>query len=275
MITRLPDDTHFDAMAINATIGHPVERDVFGVVMRAGYILQSTVSGVRLPVLTDDVSLKSLTVAGDEAPGTPEPDLAAEKERIDIIVLGHVDPGAGVNSGRVDIEGIQRRLRENPQSDVDTGTEVPTDLDQHLFGLHGMGEDDRIPDSSIVNDVATYHPRVNNAYRRSPDFTAPSTTATLPPGAEVTVFQNSTASGTGYRFNLPADEFTAQLRLATGHCPDRPNRWAIFGKQDLVPDTLVVSPDENTAHMVWRCTWAADSFDPAQLRAIQIDRKET
>lgn len=275
MITRLPDQTHFDAMTLTATVGHPVQRQVFCVVMRAGYDLRDTGSGPRSPELSDDPDLTALTLAGGTAPGAPDPDLTPQKERIDIIVRGHVNPGAGVNSGLVLIDQTQMRRRDDPASDDDSGTEVPTDLDQHLFGVHGMGEGGRVPASSIVRDVAQYHPRVHNSYRRSAGFTAPPVSAALTPGAEVEIFQNTSQSGAPYRLRLPADAFSAQLRLATGHCPDKPNRWAIFGAQDLVADTLVVTPAANTAHLVWRASWDTNSFDMAALRAVQIDRKES
>ena len=274
MIAQTPDDRFFSALPIVATLPNDPPENLVGVVMRAGFTLVANGSKPRQPVPSSDQALVSLTLATINEPGAPQSDMVPEKERIDVIVKGHINGGA-INSGLVRIDGQVVRKRNDPPAD-DPDQDIATDLDKHLFGLHSAREEGRHPGplGSTVPAEPDYHPRVNNAYRRSAGFVAPPLTAALSPGALVEIFQNADGNGSAYRFTLPTDTFTARLRVATGHCPDQPARWAIREAMPLPADTLVVDPDTHTAHMVWRTTWSAEQYGPAQRRAIQIKRNE-
>ncbi len=278
MITQRPEGPHFDAATINGMARLPMPQPVLTAILRAGFRTLPSAGGVHEVVL--DPQAAELTTAGPSNPTGAHSDMVTEKHRADIIVEGHVSGTAG---GQVRVNNQIWLSRAN--GTTDTGDVAkPADVTHNLFGRHGMDEANRLPASGTATlsvttsngtvRTAPYHPRLNNSYRRSPGFGAGGLGPSLPPSALVEIYQTADASDTPYQVRLPATTYSARLRIASGHCPDVPRRWAIRQTVEMALDTFVIAPDAGRGHLVWRASWPVASYDPDRLRAIQIQQSE-
>jgi hypothetical protein len=245
------------------------------VVVKAAYRLVATGAGPRRtePVATavafaDEQVIRDLegTVVGFEP--VREADTALEKERTDVVVEGHV---AGFSGGTVRVDGEDWMVRDGP------GVTSP-DTARNLFGWLARGEEPRAvgdEDTALLpgsNLPETYHAGINNVHRRGGPFRTPGdrNRAPLPSGATVEIFTTPGPTGDAYAFTLPDLTLSARLRAYCGHGSDEAPYWRIVATLPLVPDTLVVAPDEDRATVLWRARWD-HALQPAdRWRAVQI-----
>ncbi len=286
MRIELPSGRPWGAMAMAGTTVTGGERLSGILVVKAAYRLDGPAGSIREMVEQEDPARHALILAdegfgiGDAPPpadgGLPdvtrEADIAPEKARTDIAVLGWL----GTDQGAVTVAGDIWMARS-------PGIPPVRDLGRNLFGFHPRTEERRLLDEdpgAWVKGVdplpvplpAPYTAAFQNFYRRSDDFSTPGNrnAAPLPAGAVVSVHQAEDASDAGYAFRLPQTALAARYRVWCGHGPDLPRHWRIGQIGALRADTLIVDPANDTAEILWRAAWPWTAEDPATYRSIQI-----
>jgi hypothetical protein len=190
-----------------------------------------------------------------------ESDLALAKQRTDVVVVG----GGGAEAA-VRIAGntwLTRSFPVDPATDPDSH---PPDVTRNLFGWQARQEEPRSDDMSDWVALA-------NAYRRTTGFQTPGdrNVVELPSGATVELFANAAGSGDPtLSVRLPDLEMGLRLRVFCGHGPDEAPHWRIVPREDLVPDTLVLRPEDQTAEICWRRHWSLTGERIDAYRSVQI-----
>ncbi|WP_108259643.1 hypothetical protein [Mangrovicoccus ximenensis] len=300
MRIELPSGRPWGAMAMAGTTVAGGERFSGILVVKSAYRLAGPAGSVREMAEHEDAGRHALVLAdegmtyvaegqadtdddgdidGDDEPVdievldvTRESDIAPEKARTDIAVLGWL----GTDEGAVTVAG-DIWIARSP------GILPVRDLGRNLFGFHPRTEAGRMlaedtdpwdpeTDSLPVPLPAHYTAAFQNFYRRSAGFSTPGNRnlAGLPAGAVVAVHQAEDASDDGYAFRLPALSLSARYRVWCGHGPDLPRHWRIGQIGALRADTLIVDPGNDTAEILWRAAWPWAAEDPATYRSIQI-----
>lgn len=274
MIGALPSPGPFGATVVAGQIDGSLHG---AAILKAVYDLIADGSAPRRAVLRDDPAACKIAtgdkgteiVVGTNVVGfelEEEADIALAKARCDLVVKGYLTFGAG---GAVFVNAVRRSVRA-------AISPVTGDMNDNLFGWHGRDERFRAWDNDSNGNPVRIgtDAQINNFHRRSFGFTQPSPLSALPPAAVVTVHKTEAEDGDSYSFRLPADRFTARLRFASGHCPDKPGRWAIHGPLPMVADTMIADPDHDRLTLLWRVSWPWTAVRPDQLRRVDILREE-
>jgi hypothetical protein len=282
MITLLPEPGAYGATVVTGPIDTKAERLRGVVVLKAAYNLVPNGAEPLQPQLAAGKAPHAIRMADQGVPKVEngktvgftlqvEADIALEKDRSDIVVEGWVVADQG---GTLQVNGVTWMTRA-------AGAPVVGDAGQHLFGWHGRNEDKRalgatgwtptLPADLLPPD---YTARFNNFHRRSPGFSGVIANTPLPKGGTVQIHRKADQSDVPYRFFLPTEAFSARLRTCSGHCPDRPTRWAIADVVPLVPDTLIINPAANRASVIWRGGWDWAQYPTDSYRAVEILREE-
>lgn len=197
-----------------------------------------------------------------------EADIALQKARADIVVTGWLAPG---RQGAVLVDDAVWLTRSGPGSDRDAQRNLfgwqPRDVEPRK--LAPPADPDAEPDAGLPAD---YTPAFNNLHRRGGVFSATGQIAAqLEPGATIEIHQSADHSDASpLRISLTAAPVGARYRTYCGHGPDIPHAWAITALAEPALDTLILSPAERRASVVWRTGFDPDGIDPDALRAVQI-----
>ncbi len=292
MNIQLPDPNSYGGVVLSGwtvSAAGGIEKQSGCVIVKAAYDLIDTGSAARTMIRSLVKSRSDIVFADDGAPiidskGTTDPsddkvvgydlereaDIALQKARTDIVVEGW--GGANV-AGRVRVDGIEWLSR------LATATGAP-DVSENLFGWHSRTEAGRktatadtfmpVPGDQLPPE---YGPIFNNFYRRSVGFSAiaSSQAQALPSGKTVGIVKTAGAVDTSYAFALPDLAMNARLRCWCGDCEDKPGHWSIRDTIPLVPDTLIVEPDANSAEIIWRgrFDWDEPGVAPNTRKSIE------
>jgi hypothetical protein len=58
--------------------------------------------------------------------------------------------------------------------------------------------------------------------------------------------------------------------LYSGHGPDKERYWCVERPIDFRLDTLVVTPSQNSAYVVWRGVWDYEQFPANNYRKLDV-----
>lgn len=210
-------------------------------------------------------------------------DIAVYKPYADLIVRNYYTPGDSC-SVHVTADGAAEQLWFSRSGDVgnnpETGMPDP-DLLRHMFGWENRGlaprralaakqdsedpEKFKPPAQSPVFDNAFF-----NCYRRN--FAQTDNPAqTFSRGSRVRI------SRTGHsplQFTLGNEQISARLLLADKKHPDKKRYWCRHHITNIRADTLVVSPDEQRAYMLWRGIWPYEQFETESYRQLDVTVQE-
>lgn len=195
-----------------------------------------------------------------------ESDLAVKKKEVDLVVEGFT--GSAPISGSINIDGTDWMRR------VAKALPLTPDEARNLFGWQRRDEtpraitDDSTPKDDPVAAMAGYGIAFNNVYRRVPEFTRlVAEGANLPDGGVVTI---ANADDT-YAFRLP-DPLSMEARHFTycGHGIDEAPRWNPSPVFAMRADTLIVTPADHRAVILWRGGWRYADHAPDLYRAVHV-----
>ena len=263
--------------------GSPGGDAVWSLVIKRVY---RRVSGDLVPDADGEDLRVADDVAGDDV--VHEGDLAITKPASDIVVRGHRSAGAAtVQGGRVRVNGATRLIRDADGIEGDDG-----DAARHLFGFEPRGSSVRAaaagtwpepesemppvpppppPPHPLPDDYSDDYQRYQ---RRSGGFSG-TPLAALPRSGRVEVFQTQDASDTAWEvfYTLPA--LDARHYTWCGHGPDRASRWCGAAAGELVADTLLVSPDDDTAEILWRAVWPVADHPTERYRRLVVSAEDS
>jgi len=210
-------------------------------------------------------------------------DIAVYKPYADLIVRNYYTPGDSC-SVHVATDGAAEQLWLSRSGGVgnnpETGMPDP-DLLRHMFGWENRGLSPRrqLAAIQINDDPVEFAPPAQapvfdnaffNSYRRN--FARP--------GYPVSAFSHNSQvriSRTGHsplQFSLSTGQISAQLWLADKKHPDKKRYWCRHQITNIRADTLVVSPDEQRAYMLWRGIWPYEQFETKSYRQLDVTLQE-
>lgn len=218
-----------------------------------------------------------------------EADIAAYKPRADLIVKAHL----GAGGGQVRVGGATWLTRS--EAGVADQDDDP-DAHRHLFGWEPRASTRRRDEAGAhtADDPPTYpntlppvwpippgQPEADplppgyenaflNAHRRTGGGFTAATGASIPNAVAVEIFQTEDAADTVYDFELDLPELTARYFTWGGRGPDRETRWCPVDLGALRPDTLVVTPDEDRAYVLWRAVWGYEDHPADRYRRLVV-----
>ncbi|MBU2115933.1 MAG: hypothetical protein KKE94_19390, partial [Gammaproteobacteria bacterium] len=76
------------------------------------------------------------------------------------------------------------------------------------------------------------------------------------------------------QFSLGAEHVSARLWLADKKRPDKKQYWCRHHITNIRADTLVISPDEQRAYILWRGFWPYEQFAPEHYRQLDVSLQE-
>lgn len=195
---------------------------------------------------------------GDQDEFFFEADTALRKPLADVVVRGRLrNPST---SAVFSVGGTTWLTRGAPLNNEGDST-------VNLFGYQGRQEGSRRPANPNVPTAS-----FSNFYRRSASFgDAGMTQTALPAGAVVSISETNGANTSSYSLTLP-DPMTLRARYFTycGHGKDAFPNWNPGPAIDLLPDTLIVDVDADTAVILWRGSWGFADQPQDLYRSIQI-----
>lgn len=197
-----------------------------------------------------------------------EADIALEKARADVVVLGTL--AAGADAGEVHVNGA-RWMRRTAINLADHDNDSQTHLFGYLARTHHLRLDGDEDDPDFVWPT-DYGAGSNNYYKRGGSFGASLPGHSLPDGAHVEISEtNSDGDESTFTFTLPADlTLTARHFTYCGHGPDKPRHWNPSPPITLIPDTLIIEPSAMRAVILWRGGWDLARHPMDRYRTIQL-----
>lgn len=278
----VPDDQVFGSALVSGWVqnGGP-ETLRMTVVLKTAYDIVENGAAPRVLVPAVEEERAEIVYADDGAlidvDGTPtfdvsyEADIALEKARADVVVLGYMpDAAETLVDGTVRIDNVGWLSRN--------AVERTRDSARNLFGFQPRMKvsrkiavaSDFIPSEGNLLPPS-YSRSFNNFHRRGIGFTFVAAEQ-LPSGGLVEVNRTIDQSDTAYSFILPDLDLTARYRHHNGVMSDHAHCWHTTELGQVPADTLIVSPDDNHATIVWRTGWVADAQAFDAYRRVEISR---
>ncbi|MEL7211167.1 MAG: hypothetical protein AAGK92_00815 [Pseudomonadota bacterium] len=217
-----------------------------------------------------------------------EADTAPKKSHTDIAVLGLGSSGSG---GAVHVDGAVWMVRQTRSYTDDK------DAIENLFGFQAKGSNTRgigsvvsnsfpdlpLPEGTALTPAETqaiadaqiawrpqYTSHFNNFHRRGDGFSFFGSGPALSSNQLIEVFQTPDASDTPKRYLLPDLSLKARYRFHSGHCPDKPHRWAFVWLNAVEADTIVFDIPNARAFVLWRASWPFTDQPADAYRQIEI-----
>ena len=210
-------------------------------------------------------------------------DIAVYKPYADLIVRNYYTPGDSCSvHGRVDGAAEQLWLERSGAvtNNAETGQPDP-DLLRHMFGFENRalaprrhGAAIQINDNPVKFAPPVAAPVFNNAffngYRRC--FARPGYPfSAFGPNSQLRI---SRSGHSPLQFTLGAEQISARLWLADNNRRDTKRYWCRHPITTIRADTLVVSPDELRAYILWRGFWPYEQFAPEHCRQLDVTLQE-
>lgn len=225
---------------------------------------------------------------------THESDMAVYKPRADLVVLGHYqlnDVCEAIVTGASGTDETWFSRSGSPASKTlvlpaapgsgGTVTVELADLDarENMFGWEqrifdarrdaAVDADFEPPASAPVSDNLFF-----NAYRR--DFAQGAFPKNqFDTASRVRINRDPLPAGSdSVDFFLGNEIVSAKLYLYHGRGPDKPRYWCCEPINEVRLDTLVITPDEDEAYVLWRGSWAYDLYPPDRYRRLEVTAEE-
>jgi len=292
MKTNFPETTGFSGQFI---VGNRKDPLSINAQLMGSFVLKRAYKIMGDSLVPDDapVELRTQDEVSEDT-GLPitfttfENDMAVYKPKADLVVRGfyssgeHCDVYVTENGGARDLWFH----RNNIPADLTFGDDTTPDLDalENMFGWqqrqignrHLNGTITTTPpdpsDEDLSNVTFNYTSFDNlffNFYRR--DFAIGGFPKTeFLPGSLIEIHRGAEIVS----FSLGSEQVSAKLFIYDGKSPDKKRYWCAKNVTDVRLDTLIVSPQENTAYVLWRGTWDFESYPTDRYRMLDVKVEE-
>ena len=287
MQTSFPTDTGFSGLYLNGYRRHlssASEQLVGTVVVKRNYQINGSQltaiddpDGIRLADLQQEVSYNGET----QAISIYEHDVALYKPLADLVVRDNYTVG---HSYRLNVQANGGSDQTWFSRTIASPQPLPPDADaqENIFGWQPRFEGVRFAQGSVPEtfpnpapdtpDMSGFNNLFFNGYRR--DFAQPGfPQSEFQAGDNISMTRTllgETDSDTLFSFVLGQESIQANLYLYSGRGPDEERYWCVERPIDFRLDTVVVTPSQDNAYLVWRGVWDYAQFPANNYRKLDV-----
>ena len=225
---------------------------------------------------------------GENIPMTRfENDIAIFKPKADLIVRGSYESGNDY-AAHITAAGGSAQLWLHREEPVLPETLPDADAENNMFGWEQKAFSTRtalgdisvdvppVDDTPAVFDYSNFDNLFFNAFRR--DFSQTGfPLSEFSGGSRITLSKTPALSSdteTVLDFSLANERINANLFIHDGKSPDKPRYWCRKPLTDIHLDTLVVTPADATAYVLWRGIWDFNNYPVDGYRMLEVKIEE-